>query len=78
LTYVEGASNRTSFDTIEQAVESLGIETKICRWSCAMLESKNIIATLLGETLGASVARGCPQGGVLSHMLWGMVVDDLW
>jgi hypothetical protein len=39
----------------------------------------NISATLSGETLGASVARGCPQGGVLSLLLWRLVVDDfLW
>jgi hypothetical protein len=41
-----------------------------------MLESMNISATLSGETLGASAARGCPQGGVLS-LLWSLVVDDL-
>jgi hypothetical protein len=42
-----------------------------------MLESRNIIATLSGETPGASAARGCPQGGVLSPLLWSLVVDDL-
>jgi hypothetical protein len=43
-----------------------------------MLESRNIIAALSGETLGAFAARGCPQGGVLSPLLWSRVVDDLW
>jgi hypothetical protein len=43
-----------------------------------MLESSNIIATLSGETLGASAARGCPQGGKLSPLLWSVVVDHLW
>jgi hypothetical protein len=42
-----------------------------------MLESRNISVTLLGETLGAAVARGCPQGGVLLPLLWSLVVDDL-
>jgi hypothetical protein len=32
---------------------------------------------LSGETLGASAARGCPQGEVLSPLLWSLVVDDL-
>jgi hypothetical protein len=32
---------------------------------------------LSGETLGASAARGCLQGGVLSPLLWSLVVDDL-
>jgi hypothetical protein len=52
-----GDFDRTSFDTIKQ-----GIEPAICRWICAMLESKNIIATLSGETLGVSVARGVSSG----------------
>jgi hypothetical protein len=35
-----------------------------------MLESRNIIAALSGENMGGSAARGCPQLGVLSPMLW--------
>jgi hypothetical protein len=42
-----------------------------------MLESRNIKATLSGETLGAAAVRGCPQGVVLSPLLWSLVVDDL-
>jgi hypothetical protein len=43
-----------------------------------MLESRNICATLSGENLGASTARWCPQGGVLSP-LCSLVVDDfIW
>jgi hypothetical protein len=74
---IEGAFHRTSFDTIKQAVERHGIEPALCRWICAMLESRNISATLSGETLGASAARGCQQGGGLSLLLWSLVVDDL-
>jgi hypothetical protein len=32
---------------------------------------------LSGEILRATAARGCPQGGVLSPLLWSLVVDDL-
>jgi hypothetical protein len=44
-----------------------------------MLESWNIlvITTLLGETMRGSMAIGCPQGGVLSPMLWSLVVGKL-
>jgi hypothetical protein len=68
--------DRTSFD-ITQAAERHGIEAAICRWICAMLESGNISAILSGEILGASAARGCPQGEVLSPLLWSLVVDYL-
>jgi hypothetical protein len=74
----EGAFDRTSFDIIKQAAERHGIDPTICRWICAMLESRNIMATLSGETLGAPAVRGCPQGGwVLSPLMWSLVVDDL-
>jgi hypothetical protein len=59
---IEGAIDRTFFDIIKQVAERYGIEPAICRWICAMLESRTISATLSGETLGASAARGCPQG----------------
>jgi hypothetical protein len=42
-----------------------------------MLDSRNINAILSGETLRASAGRGCPQGYVLSPLLWSLVVDDL-
>jgi hypothetical protein len=40
---IEGAFDRTSFDTIKQAAERHGIEPAVCRWICAMLESRKII-----------------------------------
>jgi hypothetical protein len=42
-----------------------------------MLESRNINATLSGETLGVTAARDCLQGGVLSPLLWSLIMDDL-
>jgi hypothetical protein len=42
-----------------------------------MLESRNIITTLTGKTLRASIAKGCPKGGVISPLLQSPVVDKL-
>jgi hypothetical protein len=76
---IEGTFDKNSFETIIQAAGKHGIEPAICRWICAMLENRNIIATLSGETHKVSVARGCPQGGVLSLLMWSLVVDDfIW
>jgi hypothetical protein len=74
---IEGASDRTSFAVITQAAERHGTESTICRWICSMLESRNIVTTISGETLRASMARGCLQGGVLSPLLWSLVVNEL-
>jgi hypothetical protein len=74
---IEAAFDITSFDTRKQAAERHGTDPTICRWICAMQESRNIRATLSGETLGSAAASGCPQGGVLSPLLWSLVMDDL-
>jgi hypothetical protein len=74
---IERASDRTSFDMIDQAAENNGIEPTICRWIRAMLESRTITATL-SEPLRVSASRGCPQGVVLSPLLWSLVVDDFY
>jgi hypothetical protein len=68
---IEGAFDRTSFDVITHAAEKHDIEPTVCKWICSMLESRNII------TLRVSTVRGCQQGGVLSPLLWCLVVDKL-
>jgi hypothetical protein len=52
LLHIEGAFDRTSFNIIKQAAERHSIEPAVCRWICAMLESRNTSALLSGETLG--------------------------
>jgi hypothetical protein len=42
-----------------------------------MLGSRLVHTSLMGSTLTARVAGGCPQGGVLSPLLWNLVVDRL-
>jgi hypothetical protein len=74
--HIEGPFDRTSIHTIKQAAEKHGIEPEICSWICSMLESRNIVTTSSGETLGASVAKGCPQKGMLSPLLWSLAMND--
>jgi retron-type reverse transcriptase len=42
-----------------------------------MLESRPVHTSLMGSSLTAKVIKGCPQGGVLSPLLWNLVVDRL-
>jgi hypothetical protein len=35
---IEGALDRTYFDTMRQAAERYGIKPTVCRWICAMLK----------------------------------------
>jgi hypothetical protein len=54
----------------------MGVKT-ICQWTSSQLVNRKITATLAGENLEGSVARGYLQGGLLSPLLWSMVVDKL-
>jgi hypothetical protein len=67
---IEAAFDSTSFDIITKAAKRHRLEETICHWIGSMLGSRYITATLAGETLEGSVARGCP-------LLWSLVVDEL-
>ena len=73
----EGAFENTSFEAIIKAARELGLEETCCRWVRSMLESRLVHTSLIGSSLTAKVAGGCPQGGVLSPLLWNLVVDKL-
>jgi hypothetical protein len=73
---IEGAFDSTSFD-VTKAAKRHGLGDMICHWIGSMLGSRKITATLAGGNLEGSVARGCPQEGVLSPLLWSLVVDEL-
>jgi len=55
----------------------LGSDYTIARWIRATLEGSVAFVTLKGSSVGLAISRGCPQGGVLSPLLWCLVVDDL-
>jgi hypothetical protein len=46
-------------------------------WIVAMLSKRMVRAELRGVSLKMMVHRGCPQGGVLSPLLWKMVINSL-
>jgi hypothetical protein len=72
-----GSFDRTSFDVTTEAAEWHGGESTNVRWIKTMSESRSIIATLSGEILEVSATSGCPQRGVLSPLLYSLVVDGL-
>jgi len=73
---IEGEFDNTFFNTITAAREC-GLEETCCRWVRSMLESRLVHTSNMGSSLTAKVVGGCPQGGVLSPLLWNLVVDRL-
>jgi hypothetical protein len=73
---IEGSFNNTCYDTICDALVRHGIEYTIVRWLRATLEGHVAVVTLNEISMRFAISRGCPQGGVLSPLLWGLVVND--
>ena len=74
---IEGAFDSTSFNAIITAARERGLKEICCRWVRPMLKSRLVQVSLMGSSLAAKVVRGCPQGGVLSPLLWKLVVGRL-
>jgi len=75
--HTEGAFNNNSYDSTFAGVIKHGVDYTIIRWIRASLEGRMAAANLGGSSKNVAVFRGCLQGGVLSPLLWGLVVDDL-
>jgi hypothetical protein len=71
---IEGAFNNTRYDTMCDALVRHGSEYTIVRWIKATLEGRVAVATLNETSLRFVISRGCPQGGVVSPLLWCLVV----
>jgi hypothetical protein len=74
---IEGAFNNTWYDSMCAALATHGVDYAIALWSRATPEGRQAKATLGGFSRSVAVSRGCVQGGVLSPLLWCLVVNDL-
>ncbi len=77
VTKIEGAFDNTSYSSIVRACKRKGLKESNARWICSMLSSRIITAGARDSSVVITTNRGCPQGGVLSPILWKIVVDSL-
>lgn len=74
---IMGAFDNTLFESIQESLLKKGVKTLTVKWIKNMLKSRAVTMNLGKEKITAKVKKGCPQGGVLSPLLWTLVVDDL-
>lgn len=74
---IEGAFDNANFKAIELALSKRGTNTAIVKWIGSMLNQRRITASLGQTCLSITTVKGCPQGGVLSPLLWSVLVDEL-
>ncbi len=58
-------------------LQKLPLHFCVIRWIVNMLKCRNVHLTYQGESVEARIVKGCPQGEVLSPLLWCTVVDSL-
>jgi ribonuclease HI len=74
---VEGAFDNTSFHIIEKALKHHNVNPILINWITKMLYNRIITSELRGSNTTRVPVGGCPQGGILSPLLWNMVADSL-
>ena len=74
---IEGAFDNASFDSIQRALEAKGVSPLVTGWIACMLRTRRVRASAGDSSVEVEVSQGCPQGGVLSPLLWCLVVDSL-
>lgn len=74
---IEGAFDNTTIEAISLAAREKGIEEGLIERIRDLLTDRNLRADLNGVSIEAKVGKGCPQGSVISPLLWLLVIDVL-
>jgi len=72
-----GAFDSISFDSAKAAMERVGIPQNIVRWYDNILRGRRVSADLQGEQATVCPGKGSPQGGILSPLVWNLIMDTL-
>jgi hypothetical protein len=75
---IEGAFNNVHIESIESGLLEIGVCKKITDWLTYMLKSRVIFSSIGSNTTKKFISRGTPQGGVISPLLWLLVINNIW
>ena len=74
---IEGAFDNVSFKAIKEAMERHNIPKTIIRWYLGYLCNRSAKVELGGVSVTKYLTCGTPQGGILSPLVWNLVIDQL-
>lgn len=74
---IEGAFDRATFQSFKKAAQKHAIDPFLINWIMNMLQNRTLIADLKGHSVHKRPVMGCPQGGVLSPLIWLLIADQL-
>lgn len=74
---IEGAFDRVEFRHINEALISRNFPSFMTTFIGNLLERRTVQVRVDGKIISSIVKKGCPQGGVLSPLLWNLNLDSL-
>ena len=72
-----GAFDRIKFESAAKAMQTKRIPKCISDWYNTILSNRLVTADVQGEQTARIPKRGSPQGGVLSPLIWNLIMDTL-
>ena len=74
---IRGAFDSVNLTAITGALRGAGVGGGICSLISSLLRHREVEASWNGASCCRVINRGCPQGGVLSPLLWNLVMGQL-
>ena len=74
---IKSAFDSISFNSIIKSLHTKNVPLTVINWITSLLCNRKIIYSLRGTTLLKYMIKGTPQGGILSPLLWNIVIDTL-
>ena len=74
---VEGAFDNIKYNSIWKALNKAKVPPIVANWIREMLNDRSIILELHGYQIKKKIFKGCPQGGILSPLLWNLTLNTL-
>ena len=75
---IEGAFDNVSLTAISRALNKYCPSTNTNNWIRSLIGSRSTTVELHGVKRTIISHRGCPQGGILSPLLWNLVMNNLF
>ena len=73
---IQGAFDNMDHDSIIRHLKHRGFDNQFIDWYNQYLRDRLVVVDLAGFTISRRIARGTPQGGILSPIIWNIVFDS--
>ena len=75
---IQGAFDHACHANLVIALNNKGCPSNLVKLISSFLTNRSAVFHLHGVTLTIPVTKGCPQGSILSPLLWNVYVDDVF